>query len=86
MEQIVVASAAAWSSSVTSGASTFAVIGIDIAKIVREYFIPDLSDWKTNHDTYQQSFEKVVASLKSADAAVIGGVRSRDWERRGAMG
>ena len=42
----------------------------DTAREVREYFLPDFSEWKTNHDAYQRSLEKVVAALKNADVAV----------------
>ena len=47
-------------------------LGDDSAKEIREYFVPDFSEWKTNHDAYQRSFEKVVAALQSADAAATG--------------
>jgi hypothetical protein len=40
-------------------------LGEDTASEVREYFIPDFSDWKVNHDSYQRAFEKVVAALGS---------------------
>ena len=40
-------------------------LGEDTAQEIREYFLPDFSEWK-NHDAYQQAFEKVVAALKSA--------------------
>jgi len=40
-------------------------IGGDTAKEIREYYLPDFSDWKGNHDAYQQSFDKVIAALKS---------------------
>jgi hypothetical protein len=49
-------------------------LGEDTAQEIREYFVPDFSDWKTNHDSYQQSFEKVVAALKSADDVGAAGV------------
>lgn len=42
--------------------------GEDTAREIREYFVPDFSTWKTDHDGYQRSFEKVVAALKNADA------------------
>jgi hypothetical protein len=47
-------------------------LGENTAAEIREFFIPDFSDWKTNHDGYQRSFEKVVAALQSADAASTG--------------
>jgi uncharacterized protein YjbI with pentapeptide repeats len=43
-----------------------AEIGDDSAKRIREYFVPDFSDWK-NHDAYQQSFERLLKALKSQD-------------------
>ncbi len=39
-------------------------IGDDSAKRIREYFVPDFSDWK-NHDAYQQSLERLLKALKS---------------------
>ena len=48
-------------------------LGEDTAQEIRQYFLPDFSDWKTNHDGYQRSFEKVVAALKS-DGEVMSGV------------
>ena len=41
-------------------------IGDDSAKRIREYFVPDFSDWK-NHDAYQPSFERLLKALKSQD-------------------
>jgi hypothetical protein len=46
-------------------------LGEDNAREIREYFVPDFSAWKTNHDAYQQAFEKVVGALKSADDPVV---------------
>jgi uncharacterized protein YjbI with pentapeptide repeats len=40
--------------------------GKDSAREIREYFIPDFSDWK-NHDSYQQAFDRLLKDLK-ADA------------------
>lgn len=40
--------------------------GKDLAVEVREYFIPDLSDWK-NHDAFEEAFQHLVRDLK-ADA------------------
>jgi hypothetical protein len=39
-------------------------IGDDSAREIREYFIPDFSDWKT-HDHYQKAFEKLLSDLKA---------------------
>ncbi len=33
-----------------------------LAKEVREYFIPDFSDWKS-HDSYQQAFQRLLRDL-----------------------
>jgi hypothetical protein len=38
--------------------------GIDSAREIREYFIPDFSDWK-DHDSYQKAFERLLRDLKS---------------------
>lgn len=40
-------------------------IGDDSARRIREYFIPDFSDWK-NHDSYRKSFENLLKALKSS--------------------
>ena len=39
-------------------------IGIDSAREIREYFIPDFNNWK-DHDSYQKAFERLVKDLKS---------------------
>lgn len=39
--------------------------GKDLAKEVREYFIPDFSNWK-NHDAFEESFAKLLKDLKKA--------------------
>jgi uncharacterized protein YjbI with pentapeptide repeats len=39
-------------------------IGEDLARKVREYFIPDFSNWK-DHDTYTKAFEGLLAALKA---------------------
>jgi hypothetical protein len=38
--------------------------GIDSARAIREYFIPDFSNWK-DHDSYQRALERLVKDLKS---------------------
>jgi hypothetical protein len=38
--------------------------GKDSAREIREYFIPDFSNWK-DHDSYQKAFTKLVADLKA---------------------
>ena len=39
----------------------------DSAREIREYFIPDFSDWE-DHDSYQKAFQRLVGDLK-ADAS-----------------
>jgi hypothetical protein len=39
-------------------------IGMDSAREIREYFIPDFSNWK-DHDSYQAAFQRLVKDLKS---------------------
>ena len=41
--------------------------GKDLAVEVREYLIPDFSNWK-NHDSFEQGFAKLLADLKANDA------------------
>jgi hypothetical protein len=41
-------------------------IGKDSAHEIREYFIPDFSDWK-NHDHYQKAFERLLKDLHAKD-------------------
>ena len=38
--------------------------GIDAAREVREYFIPDFSRWK-EHDSYQAALGRLVSDLKA---------------------
>lgn len=38
--------------------------GKDSAREIREYFIPDFSNWK-NHDSYQKAFERLLKDLKA---------------------
>jgi uncharacterized protein YjbI with pentapeptide repeats len=40
--------------------------GNDSAREIREYFIPDFSQWKTDHDAYKQALERLLHDLKSA--------------------
>lgn len=37
--------------------------GKDLARDIREYFIPDFSNWK-NHDSYQTAFKKLLSDLQ----------------------
>ena len=41
--------------------------GKDSAREIREYFIPDFSNWKS-HDSYQEAFNRLVSDLKASDA------------------
>jgi hypothetical protein len=38
--------------------------GKDSAREIREYYIPDFSQWK-NHDAYQQAFDRLLRDLKT---------------------
>ena len=38
--------------------------GKDSAQEIREYFIPDFSEWKTNHDHYEAALERLLKDLK----------------------
>jgi hypothetical protein len=49
--------------------------GRDIACEIREYFIPDFSCWKYDHDSYTKAFRQLLINLKSSDSV-------NDW--RGA--
>jgi len=40
--------------------------GKDTAREIREYFIPDFSDWK-NHDAYQKAFRALMNDLKAEE-------------------
>ena len=44
--------------------------GRDLASEIREYFIPDFSQWR-NHDSYQQSFERLLRDLKTQDSDAV---------------
>jgi uncharacterized protein YjbI with pentapeptide repeats len=39
-------------------------VGKDSAREIREYFIPDFSNWK-NHDSYAKAFERLLRDLKA---------------------
>jgi len=41
--------------------------GKDSAREIREYFIPDFSDWK-NHDSYQIAFKRLLHDLKAKES------------------
>lgn len=38
--------------------------GVDSAREIREYFIPDFSEWK-EHDSYQKALGRLVGDLKN---------------------
>jgi hypothetical protein len=42
-------------------------LGEDTAKEIREYFLPDFSERKTDHNSYLLSFEKVLTAFRSAE-------------------
>lgn len=44
--------------------------GIDSAREIREYFVPDFSNWK-DHDLYRQAIERLVRDLKEAPANIV---------------
>lgn len=41
--------------------------GKDLATELREYFIPDFSDWK-NHDSFEKGFERLLRDLRAEEA------------------
>jgi len=40
--------------------------GEDSAREIREYYIPDFSDWK-DHDQYQDAFDRLLKDLKTEE-------------------
>jgi hypothetical protein len=38
-----------------------------LAKQVREYFIPDFSNWK-EHDAFEKAFERLLRDLRAEEA------------------
>ena len=40
--------------------------GKDSAREIREYFVPDFSNWES-HDSYQEAFQRLVSDLKASD-------------------
>jgi uncharacterized protein YjbI with pentapeptide repeats len=42
--------------------------GTDLGEEIREYFIPDFSNWK-DHDSYQKAFQRLVGDLKNVSSA-----------------
>ena len=45
--------------------------GIDSAREIREYFIPDFSNWK-DHGSYQRAFQRLVKDLKAEGKSAAG--------------
>lgn len=45
--------------------------GIDSAREIREYFIPEFSNWK-DHDSYQMAFQRLVKDLKAESRSAAG--------------
>jgi uncharacterized protein YjbI with pentapeptide repeats len=43
-------------------------IGIDAAREIREYYIPDFTGWDTDHTRYNEAFDKLLKGLKADDA------------------
>jgi hypothetical protein len=43
--------------------------GKDSAREIREYFIPDFSNWK-DHDSYQEAFQRLISDLKASDSKI----------------
>jgi hypothetical protein len=43
--------------------------GKDLATEIREYFIPDFSTWKQDHDAYQRAFDRLLRDLRAEGAA-----------------
>jgi hypothetical protein len=40
-------------------------VGKDSAREIREYFIPDFSQWK-DHDSYVKAFDRLLRDLKAS--------------------
>jgi hypothetical protein len=49
--------------------------GKDLAKVVREYHIPDFSTWK-NHDSFEEAFDGLLRDLKTEESTEeeLGGI------------
>ena len=53
--------------------------GKDSAREIREYFIPDFSNWK-DHDSYQTAFQRLVSDLKAEAITPLRFLRRWSWE------
>jgi hypothetical protein len=42
-------------------------VGEDVAKAIREFYVPDFSMWKTDQKAYQQEFTRLLTALKSTN-------------------
>lgn len=51
--------------------------GKDSAREIREYFVPDFSDWK-NHDKYKAAFERLLQDLKAGEKERLKAVTSSE--------
>ena len=51
--------------------SFYADLGVDVAEELREYFIPDFSDWK-DHDAFEECFAKLFGDLVTRDVKAEG--------------
>jgi uncharacterized protein YjbI with pentapeptide repeats len=43
--------------------------GKDSAREIREYFIPDFSNWDKNHDAYKKAFDRLLKDMKQKSAS-----------------
>jgi hypothetical protein len=41
----------------------------DLAEEIRQYYIPDFSNWKSDHDSYQQALERLLHDLQAKTEA-----------------
>lgn len=48
--------------------SFYADLGEDLAEEIREYFIPDFSNWK-QHDAFEAAFARLLRDLRAAGSA-----------------
>lgn len=46
--------------------------GNDSAREIREYFIPNFTEWK-EHDKYEKAFDRLLGNLRAGEKAVGGG-------------
>jgi hypothetical protein len=53
--------------------------GKDSAREIREYFIPDFSNWKADHDAYSKAFDRLRRDLKAEKQALREDNRGNLW-------